>query len=425
MTRRVLAPLLVLLVLLLTGCDRYALNSLALPGTQGRGDGAYEVKLQMPNVGNLVPNNPVRLHDIEVGNIRHIDLDGWHAVVTVSLNRDVSLPRDVVARVGQASLLGAKYIELDEPTGPAKGAPIPAGYTVPLAQTGRYPETEDTLAAVAAMLNGGGLQQVRTISTELNRAMSGRTPQYRSLLTQLNTFAAGLDAQKADIVRAIDGLDRMSAGLAAQDKTLNDALVAFPPALDTLQKERKNLVDTLVALGQFGDQADRVFRESDDNLAANLDDLRPALKGLADAGDSLTQSLYLLGSLVFPIKSFPYFFRGDYINFWLNLDLTLPTLDRNFLTGTPAAGSLGRAQQELARAIGGGPTGPGSPLLSPLRPPGPADGQQKDGSAMADNGYTSPKETKKAPPPPSKDSGPLPLPKEGLGNGLLPGGGNN
>ncbi|MEO7078146.1 MAG: mammalian cell entry protein, partial [Rhodococcus sp. (in: high G+C Gram-positive bacteria)] len=47
----------------LAGCEWGGLNSLPLPGTQGRGDGAYQVQIEMPNVTTLSQNSPVTVDD--------------------------------------------------------------------------------------------------------------------------------------------------------------------------------------------------------------------------------------------------------------------------------------------------------------------------------------------------------------------------
>jgi phospholipid/cholesterol/gamma-HCH transport system substrate-binding protein len=357
--------------LLLTGCEYNGLNDFALPGAEGTKEGSYEVQIEMRDVADLVPNNPVRLGDVTIGNIKKIDLEDWHALVTVTLNPEVRLPADVTAKIGQVSLLGAKYVELDLPARPAAGT-VEAGRRITLAQSGKYPETEQILASVAALLNGGGLQQLKTITTELDNALDGRTDQYRSLLTELDTFAGGLDAQKADIVRAIDGLDRLSARFAEQNSKIEGALDSIPPALQVLNQQRGQLTTTLTRLGDFGVAADDVIQRTSDDLATNVANLEPALRGLADSGRSLTDSLGLLGTIVFPLKGFAETFRGDYVNFWLTLDLTLSTLDRNFLTGTPFAGSLGKFEQVLA-GTGGAALQNANPLLAPIQP-GP-DGQ--------------------------------------------------
>ncbi|WP_181778814.1 MCE family protein [Pseudonocardia pini] len=358
--KRVVGALVASSVLALSGCSWGGVNSFHLPGTQGSVSGSYSVDIQMEDVGNLVANNPVRLRDVNVGTITGIRLDDWNAVVTVSLNPDVELPRDTRAKIGQGSLLGAKFVQLDAPEASASPR-LADGDVIPLAQTGRYPETEDVLASVAALLNGGGLQHIKTITGELDRALSDRTPQIRDLLTQLDTFVTGLDEQKGEIVRAIDGLDRMGAAFADQDPALREALDAVPPALEELEAQRADLVDTLDALGGFGAETDRVLGAAGDDLAQNLANLEPALKGLADAGPSMVDSLYLLGTVAFPLRTFDKYVRGDFINFSVTVDLTLGTLDHNFLTNTPFAGALGQVETILAN--GGTVTQAVDPLL--------------------------------------------------------------
>jgi phospholipid/cholesterol/gamma-HCH transport system substrate-binding protein len=367
--RRATAALAAALAVMLTGCDYQGLNDFTLPGVPGAGPGAYSVQIELANVADLVPNNPVRVGDVPVGNIERIDLEGWTAVVTVTLDPAVELPRNVLARVGQASLLGAKYVELTLPTAEPPAGRLADGDRIGLEWSGKYPETEEVLASVAMLLNGGGLQNLKTITTELNNALGGRTDQFRSLLTELETFTAGLDEQRDDIVRAIDGLDRLAARLAEQNPAIDGALQAIPPGLEVLNAERENLTNALVALGEFGEATDRVVAESSDALATNIANLEPALAGLADAGDSLTDSLGLLGTLVFPLRGFGDVFQGDYINFWLTLDLTLGTLDQNFLTGTPFEGRLGLVERLLAE--GGAVLDAADPLLAPVLPQEP------------------------------------------------------
>jgi len=102
----------------LGGCEFKGLNSLPLPGTQGGGEGSYSVELEMPNVTTIDQNSPVKVDDVTVGSVTDIELDGWHAKVTVSLNKDVVLPANVTAMIGQTSLLGSNHVELAAPMPP-------------------------------------------------------------------------------------------------------------------------------------------------------------------------------------------------------------------------------------------------------------------------------------------------------------------
>lgn len=385
----------------LSACGYGGLNDFTLPGVPGVGDGAYSVQIELRNVADLVPNNPVRVGDQPVGNITDVRLDDWNAVVTVSLDPEVELPANVQARIGQTSLLGAKFVELTPPVDQPPAGRLADGARIGLEQSGKYPETEEVLASVATLLNGGNLQNLKTITGEVNKALGGRTEDFRGLLTELETFSRGLDDQKADITRAIDGIDRLAARFAEQDQAIDGALESIPPALTVLNRERENLTDTMVALGKFGNATDAVVAESSDNLARNLDNLTPALQGLADADNSLTDSLGLLGTIIFPLRNFGETFQGDYINFWLTLDLTLGTLDQNFLTGTPLEGQLNRLQ-DIMKA-GGNALDAADPLVAPVLPETPGAPVGEPGLDLLDG--VTPNE-----PPPAPPSGTLERP---------------
>jgi phospholipid/cholesterol/gamma-HCH transport system substrate-binding protein len=120
--RVVTALVVVLVVSVLSGCGFHGANSFKLPGTKGGGPGSYTVQAQMPDVQNLQQNSRVRVNDVTVGTVTNIELQGWHAVVTMTINGDVDLPANATATLGQTSLLGSVHLELAPPAGvPAQG----------------------------------------------------------------------------------------------------------------------------------------------------------------------------------------------------------------------------------------------------------------------------------------------------------------
>ena len=74
------------------GCSWRGVNSLPLPGTEGKGPGSYTIQAQMPDVNNIQPNSRVRVADVTVGHASKIQLQGHHALVSMKLNPDVNLP---------------------------------------------------------------------------------------------------------------------------------------------------------------------------------------------------------------------------------------------------------------------------------------------------------------------------------------------
>ncbi|WP_280242544.1 MCE family protein [Nocardia abscessus] len=358
-----------------SGCQWDGLNSLPMPGTEGTAPGSYEVRIQMPNVTTLTQNSPVRVHDVAVGTVSKIEVEDWHALVTVMLNPDVHLPANTVAKIGQTSLLGSNHLELAAPTDQAPEGQLKAGDVIPLARAGIFPTTEQVLSSLSVVLNGGGVAQLETITRELNSALTGREEAIRDLLPQLNELTTNLDRQTGDIIAAMSGLDRLGGQLAQQRDVVAAAIEQIHPALTVLADRRANITRALSALGELSDVVRRIVADSGDDLKANLNSLVPALKSLSDTGNNLTEALKILATFPFPMKNLDHAIKGDYLNLFMTVDLTGKRLDSNFLTGTPLGGRFGGVEGALGSFAPGTAAQNGDPATGPLQAPPPASSQ--------------------------------------------------
>ncbi|WP_213578337.1 MCE family protein [Rhodococcus sp. USK13] len=358
----------VVAIFALPGCGTWkGANSLPLPGTSGGGDGSYTIFIEMPNVTSIQQNSRVRVADVDVGTITDIQLQNWHALVTARISRDVVLPENATAKVGQTSLLGALHIELAPPLGQQSSGQLTDGDTIPLDHAGAYPTTEQTLASLSTVLNGGGLAQLQDINTELNAALSGHESQIRDLLGQLDTFSAALEGQKNDIISAAEGLDRLAGTVDRQNAALTTALNEIPPALRVLNEQKTQLSDAITAIGRFAAVAEDVTNASYNDLVANLRDIRPTLAGLANAGPALTRSLGAVLTPPFAADNVTKVIRGDYANLTATIDLTLGRIDNSMLQGTPFDGHLTAIETAMGRTEGRTPaTQTTNPLTAPL-----------------------------------------------------------
>lgn len=148
-----------------TGCAFHGLNSLPLPGAVGRGPGANIYHVELPNVGTMESNSPVMIDDVVVGSVGQMRVQGWHADVEISVKRDVVVPANVVATVGQTSLLGSMHVELNTPLGQQGSGRLQPGATIPLSRSSAYPSTEQTLSSLGAVVNGEGWDRSARSST--------------------------------------------------------------------------------------------------------------------------------------------------------------------------------------------------------------------------------------------------------------------
>ncbi|CAJ1496063.1 MCE family protein [[Mycobacterium] burgundiense] len=365
---RAVTAVLICAATMTSGCGWQGLNSLALPGTAGNGPGAYEVKAEIPDITNIERNSRVRVGDVTVGNVTDIDLRGWHALVTMKVDSDVVLPANATATVGQTSLLGSLHIELAAPKDAEPQGRLTNGALISLASTGSYPTTEQTLAAVSFLLNGGGLGQIGDITESLTTALGdNRDQDLRQLVEHLATFTARLNEQTQDIIGAAESLNNLSGQLAAQRPVIDEALHTIPRAAAVLADERDNLVETLAKTGQLAALTNATVGPTKDALVQQLNDLGPVLESLANAGPALTRALSLLGTFPFPMEKIRHSIRGDYNNLTLVFDLTLSRIDGALLTGTRFEGSLTELELQWGRTIGQTPSPytAGNPLIVP------------------------------------------------------------
>lgn len=353
----------------LTGCGFHGANSFTLPGSKGAGKDSYTIRAQMPDVQNLERNSRVRVNDVTVGSVTDIQLQGWHALVTMKVNGDVDLPANATARVGQTSLLGSVHVELGLPTdGPPEGK-LKDGSVIPLSSAAAYPSTERTLAALSMLLNGGGIGHVQDITEAFSTAFTGRELDLRSLLEQLDKFVGYLDDQKDDIIAATESLNNLVGRFAEQKPVVDKALRTIPDALAVLKDERENIADALAEISKFGALATDSVNNTKENFVKELKDLGPVIQSLGDAGPALTRSLGFYGTFPFPKDNIEKFQRGDYANVSVVVDLTLSRLDAALFTGTRWEGDLTKLETQWGRTIGQVPSPytSGNPLLAPYR----------------------------------------------------------
>jgi phospholipid/cholesterol/gamma-HCH transport system substrate-binding protein len=428
-----------------TGCAYHGLNSLPLLGAKGRGSDAHIYHVELANVITMESNSPVMIDDVVVGSVGPMTVKDWHADVQISVEHDVEIPANVVASIGQTSLLGSMHLELNPPLGQrgvgrlksCEGGRQTKDCTIPLSRSSTYPSTEQTLSSLSLVINGGGLSQIGEVIHNFSAALSGRGAAVRDLINRFDTFVGTLDQQRDNIVASIQALDQLAGTFAAQRDVITQALGKLPPALDVLIKERPRLTAALDHLRTFSNIATGLINDTQSDLVRNLKNLEPTIKGLADVGPDL--DLALAAASVFPFTQdfVDRAVRGDYFNLHVDLDLTIPKLKSGLFLGT----HWGQLGEQLIPAPGdpayllytrdplhggfGPPPGPppggapappaGVPPAGPQAPPPP--GPPAPGPAQPNLQFSAPLPGPAAVPP-----GPLPGPAAAPpGFGPLPG----
>ncbi|MEU9530954.1 MULTISPECIES: MCE family protein [Streptomyces] len=309
--------------LFVTGCGVphfSGIEDVPLPGGADLGDHPYQITADFGDVLSLAPQSSVKVNDVAVGRVTKISLapDGWRARVTMKVNGKIGLPANAYAHLEQSSLLGEKYIQLSPPAKGKEQGTLADGDRIPLTRTNRNPEVEEVFGALSMLLNGGGVQQLKTITTELNKALTGQEPQVKSMLHRVDKLVTNLDDHRGDITAALDGVNRLSSTLAGRKQQVGTVLTKLSPGMKVLEKQRGSLMTMLRSLDTLSDVAVDTINRSKADTVADLKAIAPTLRALADSGNDLPDSLQVLLTYPFTDEVLRGV-KGDYLNVYLDL----------------------------------------------------------------------------------------------------------
>lgn len=78
------------------------------------GSNGYQVRAVFDDASGLVPGTEVRMAGVKVGSVlsQELDPETYFAVVVMTIDRDIELPKDTSARVVPEGVLGGNLVQL-------------------------------------------------------------------------------------------------------------------------------------------------------------------------------------------------------------------------------------------------------------------------------------------------------------------------
>lgn len=72
----------------------------------------YVLYVTLQDASGIDPRTPIQISGVDVGRVRSIGLEGYNALVTLNIRRNVGIPKDSKITVKTQGVLGDKYIEI-------------------------------------------------------------------------------------------------------------------------------------------------------------------------------------------------------------------------------------------------------------------------------------------------------------------------
>ena len=300
----------------LSGCS---LELQSMPAPQGVSGPTYQVTAQFSDIQTLLIGAKVKMSGVVVGDVEKISTSDYVANVKMAIEDRFKLAADSTFQIQFSTPLGEDFIAVTQPPGTSSsGAVLGNGATVKLSNTTTAPSIEDTFAAISLLLNGGGLDQIHTIATQLEVALDGHTTSVRDVLTQLDVLARNVNSHTGDIDHVLTSLNRLSAELNQQTPLITAALSAFPPAIQLVANDTAQIRTLLARVSQLGASVGNLLQQSQSNILAIFDNLRPTLDSLRATDSTLIPTF---NSLINFGNEFQQAAPGDYVNSAATVDI--------------------------------------------------------------------------------------------------------
>jgi phospholipid/cholesterol/gamma-HCH transport system substrate-binding protein len=263
---------------LLAGCN---VSLQSLPKFSGMSGPTYELHATFANVLNLPAEAQVRDGVAQIGQVSAITTHDFEAEVTLRIERRVRLPVGTRAVVQFDDPLGDEYVEMLPPTaGSAAAGYLHDGQTLGPASTGSAPSIADTLAALSTVLNGGGINQLHTIVSELNATFGGNQGHLRDLLSRIEQAFGSLAAHRPDLDAALAALANLARSLNAGTPAIVEGIDALAPAVQVLAGQNTELRRLLTNVNQLATVASDVAAATSQQAINDVHDLLPVVDQL-------------------------------------------------------------------------------------------------------------------------------------------------
>lgn len=242
-------------VLSAAGCG-FDPASVPVPGAGVAGP-TYAIHIEFADVLNLPARAKVMANGTQVGAVTGVHVvdpasgagSGGYVVVDAEIQRSVALPDKTVAQLRQDTVLGDIHVELSTPSD-GFATPLPAGGTIPRAQTAPATQVEDILTGIATFVQGGAITRFQDIVNRLN-AVLPPDPADTARISQ------NVGANAMDLAAHLDAADALLNGLTA-DATVVDGMapqtaeLLTDPAVRQISDAVTSIVGVVGVLGALG-----------------------------------------------------------------------------------------------------------------------------------------------------------------------------
>ncbi len=247
----------------------------------------------------LYPGDQVRILGVPVGQVDTIEPRPNDVKITMSVSKDVKIPKDAKAIVLSPNLVSARFIQLTPAyTG---GAELPDGGSIGLNRTGvpvEWDEVKESLTQLAAQLGPTAGSMQGPLGAAINQAadtLDGKGESFHDALRELSQAAGRLGDSRSDIFGTVKNLQVLVDALSASNEQIVQFAGNVASVSQVLPASSRHLDNTLGTLNKALSDVRGFLHENNSTIIDTVNNLNDFAKTLSDQSDNIEQVLHVAG----------------------------------------------------------------------------------------------------------------------------------
>jgi phospholipid/cholesterol/gamma-HCH transport system substrate-binding protein len=247
----------------------------------------------------LYPGDQVRILGVPVGSIDTIEPRPSDVKITMSVSKDVKIPKDAKAVIISPNLVSARFIQLTPSyTG---GAALPDGGSIDLSRTAvpvEWDEVKAALTQLAVQLGPTTGSMRGPLGAAINQAadtLDGKGESFHNALRELSQVAGRLGDSRSDIFGTVKNLQVLVNALSASNEQIVQFAGNVASVSQVLADSSRHLDNTLGTLNNALSDIRGFLHENNSTLIDTVNKLNDFAQTLSDQSENIEQVLHVAG----------------------------------------------------------------------------------------------------------------------------------
>jgi phospholipid/cholesterol/gamma-HCH transport system substrate-binding protein len=289
--------------------------------------GTTSYRAVFADVTGLTVGSDVDIAGVRVGQVTSLSV--YHrqlALVGFNVQADRPLPASVTATIRYLNLVGQRYIELGQGTGPADRTLAPGG-TIPLPQTRPALNLTVLFNGFQPLFQALSPGDVNRLSSNIIEVFQGESPNITALVTAIGSLTSSLATRDQVIEQVIGNLNSVVTTVSARNSELRGLITSLQELVSGLAANRQPIGQAISAIGSLTSATAGLLQVARPPLKNDITQLQRLSGNLADNSGVVNTFLQDL-----PVKMADIARMASYGS-WLNFFLCDATVNGVHLAG--------------------------------------------------------------------------------------------